>query len=562
MHLWNANWVAGRRNNLLCTLGIDFGTESVRVLLVDVATGKILDQQSQKYRHGVLDRELPGGAKLPPDYAFQHPQDWLSDSFTACRGVMKRNAKLRDSVIGIGVDFTSCTMLPCKSDGTPLCLVSGYEQTMMAWPKLWKHHGAKAATDRINEVARRRKEKWLDHYGGTVGIEWFFPKALETLQKDPKTYAAADLFIEGGDWYVWQLTRGLYPSTDPRQIVRSTCQAGYKACWSEDAGYPSAAFLGAVDPRFKTFVQNKMPGEHRAPGVSAGELCKAAAAKMDLPAGLPVSTVIIDAHAGLPGAGVAGAGEMVMVIGTSSCHMMNHTAMQLVPGVAGVVKDGIVPGFYGYEGGQASVGDALAWVAAMTKTSHEQLNRGGLLLPAGSGGVLALDFLNGCRSPLMDGKMSGGFLGVTLTTRPEQLYRAMMEATAFGARWFVDTLAQGGVPIRRFVASGGLPPKSPLLMQIYADVLNKPIYMAESDQSVALGAAILGALAAGPAKSGHRNVSSAIKAMARQRKDLVYKPDRARAKEYAKLYGIYLSLANGRCAPRAIMHQLRDMAQA
>ena len=533
----------------------------MRVLLVDVATGKILDQQSQSYRHGVLDRELPGGAKLPPDYAFQHPQDWLADSFTACRTLMKRNAKLREAVIGIGVDFTSCTMLPCRSDGTPLCQATDFAQSMMAWPKLWKHHGAKAATDRINEVARGRKEKWLDHYGGAVGIEWFFPKALETLEKDARVYAAADLFIEGGDWYVWQLTSGLYPTSDPRQIVRSTCQAGYKACWSEQAGYPSPAFLGAVNPRFKTFVQDKMPGEHRAPGVSAGELCNAAAAKMGLPAGLPVSTVIIDAHAGLPGAGVAGAGAMVMVIGTSSCHMMNHTRMRLVPGVAGVVKDGILPGFYGYEGGQASVGDALAWVAATTKTSHEQLNREGLALPAGSGGVLALDFLNGCRSPLMDAKMSGGFVGVTLNTRPAQLYRAMMEATAMGARWFMDTMQQGEVPIRRFVASGGLPPKSPLLMQIYADVLNKPIYMAESDQSVALGAAILGAIAAGPAKSGHRTISHAITAMARQRKDLVYKPNRASAKQYAKLYQMYLSLANGRCELRTVMHQLRDMTQ-
>lgn len=541
------------------TLGIDFGTESVRILLVDARNGHIVDQEARAYRHGVLDRHLPNGIHLPIDFAFQHPLDWLDACFTACTSLMKRQARLRDRLIGIGVDFTSCTLLPCLHDGTPLCLMKDFERSIMAWPKLWKHHGAKRATDRINEVARERKEHFLDRYGGNISIEWFFPKVLETLQDDPRIYKSADLFIEAGDWFVWQITQGLFPLSDPRQIIRSTCQAGYKACWSEEDGYPSADFLRAVDRRFADFVQDKAPGTIRAPGQVAGLLCESAAKRMSLPAGLPVSTAIIDAHAGVPGAGVAGAGEMVMVIGTSAGHMMNHTKMQLVPGISGIVKDGILPGYYGYEGGQAAVGDAFAWVSRITGSSHDDLNTQALKLPPGSGGVIALDHVNGSRGPIMDGKLSGSFIGLTLTTTPAQLYRAMVEATAFGARWIFDTMAHHGIPIRRFVASGGLPPKSPLLVQIYADVLNKPVYLAQSNQAVALGSAILGAIAAGPAASGHSSIAKAIHAMARPPRE-VFTPDRQRARKYAEFYSLYLKLMTQKCPMRDIMHRLRELA--
>src|SRR5207248_10480738 len=246
-------------------------------------------------------------------------------------------------------------------------------------------------------------------------------------------------------------------------------------------------------------------------------------------------------------------------VGTSSWHMMDSRIEQLVPGVAGVVEDGILPGYFGYETGQASVGDAFAWVAKTVGLSHAELNERSAKLPPGSGGVMALDWLNGCRTPLMDGRLSGGFVGLTLQTRPEQLYRALMEATAFGLRWIVDTLRDAGVPVRRFVASGGLPAKSPLLMQIYADVLDERIKLAQSEQSVALGAAILGCLAAGQEATGHASISQAIHAMARQRDDLVYRPDLRARKDYTKLYTLYRSLAECNGPLARVMRELRNI---
>jgi L-ribulokinase len=299
-----------------------------------------------------------------------------------------------------------------------------------------------------------------------------------------------------------------------------------------------------------------MPGTLVAPGRPAGGLTKEAAKLLGLAPETPVSAAAIDAHAGVPGAGVAAPSTLVMVIGTSACHMLNSRQERLVPGVAGVVAEGILPGYFGYETGQASVGDALAWVMQTVGLSHEELARRAADLPPGSGGVIALDWLNGCRTPLMDGRRSGAFVGLTLGTRPEQLYRAMIEATAFGLRWIVETMREGGVFVRRFVASGGLPAKNPLLMQIYADVLNERISLAASDQSVALGAAILGALAAGPAATGHASASQAIHAMAPQCEDLLYRPDLRARKEYARLYPIYHRLADDE-ALTAVMHGLR-----
>jgi len=542
------------------SIGLDFGTESVRAVAVDIADGRIAGQAVRNYRHGVIDERLPGsGAALPPDYALQHPRDWLEGMSDACREALSAGRVAPELVIGIGVDFTSCTMLPALADGTPLCLLEQFAHVPMAWPKLWKHHGAKAECDRINEVARKRREPWLRRYGGTIGLEWFFPKVLETLNHAPRVYDAAEVFLEAGDWLVWQLVDGPFPRCSAANLVRSTCQAGYKAMWNRRTGYPSEAYLAAVHPRLAGVVRRKMPETPVPPGQRAGLLTDAAAELLGLRAGIPVSAAIIDAHAGVPGAGVAGADTLVMVLGTSSCHMLNSRVEKLVPGVAGVVEEGILPGYFGYETGQASVGDAFAWVARTFNMSHQQLNERAAALPPGSGGVLAIDWLNGCRTPLMDGRLSGAFAGITLSTRPEQLYRAMMEATGFGLRWIVDSLNEAGVPCRNFVASGGLPRKSPLLMQIYADILGKPVRLAASDQSVALGAAILGCLAAGPAASGYRKAGQAIKAMAHIRDDLCYRPAPAAHRQYDRLYTLYRRLADGTGCVAEVMRQLRQM---
>ncbi len=542
------------------SVGLDFGTESVRALVVDISDGRIAGREVVEYAHGVIDGELPGSSeKLPGDYALQHPLDWVESVGKACKGAMRQAQADVRSVVGIGVDFTSCTMLPTLADGTPLCVVERFKRVPLAWAKLWKHHGAKEATDRINELARERKEKWLERYGGIIGVEWFWPKVLETLAGAPEVYEAAEVWIEAGDWMVWQLVSGPFPRCSVEGLVRSTCQAGYKAMWNRQTGYPSREFFAAVDGRMGDVVKEKMAGKLIAPGERAGVLSAGAAEMLGLVAGIPVSAAIIDAHAGVPGAGVASPSTMVMVMGTSSCHMMNSRIEKMVAGIAGVVEDGILPGYFGYETGQASVGDAFAWVAKTVGLSHAELNERAAKLRPGSGGVMALDWLNGCRTPLMDGRLSGAFVGVTLGTRPEQLYRAMMEATAFGVKWIVETLREAGVPCRRFCASGGLPGKSPLLMQIYADVLDARIRIPESNEPVALGAAILGCIAAGSEVTGYHSISQAIHGMARWREDLVYRPDLRGRKEYGRIYELYRELGDGKGVVAGVMRGLREI---
>jgi len=440
------------------SLGLDFGTESVRALVVDLR-GRELASVAVKYPHGQIVAALPGSRRpLPPYYALQHPRDWLGSAVRATRSAL-RGAKLgATDVIGIGVDFTSCTMLPTKRDGTPLCLVEEFADEPLAWPKLWKHHGAQAQADRINAVARRRGEKFLARYGGTIGLEWFFPKMLETLEGAPRAYAAADVWLEAGDWFVWQLVGG-----PAEALPRSTCQAGYKGMWSAAEGYPSEALLRAVNPKFAGAVRDKMPGRLLAPGVAAGGLTAAMARSFGLRAGTPVSAAIIDAHAGVPGAGAAESGTLVLVMGTSSCHMLNSLAERRVAGVAGVVREGILPGYFGYETGQAAVGDAFDWLRRLTgQPDFVALGREAAALPPGADGVRCMDWFNGCRTPLMDGGLKGAFTGLALHHRPAHLYRAMLEASAFGVRWIVELLRDGGVPVRKFVATGGLPRRASL----------------------------------------------------------------------------------------------------
>lgn len=515
-------------------LGLDFGTESVRALLVD-RRGQERAVAVAKYRHGQILSSLPGtGEKLPADFALQHPQDWLDSAARATRAAVRASgAKPRD-IAGIGVDFTSCTMLPALADGTPLCQTARWKGEKFAWPKLWKHHGAKAQTDRLNLLARERSESWLPRYGGIVGLEWFFPKVLETLERAPRVFDATEVWLEAGDWFVWQLTG---------ELVRSTCQAGYKGLWSREDGFPSSDFLKALHPRLEHIVAKKMPGHFLAPGEAAGTLTPAMAKTFGLTPGTPVSAAIIDAHAGVPGAGAAEPDTLVMVMGTSSCHMLNSSVGKVVPGVAGVVRDGIMPGYYGYETGQAAVGDAFEWTRRLLGGARfDTLSAESAALSPGADGVRCLDWFNGCRTPLMDGAVTGAFTGLTLNHGPAHLFRSVLEASACGLRWIVDTLREGGVPVRRFVATGGLPHHSPLFLQICADVLGEPIAVPSSQQGPALGAAILGGLAAG----AFPDATTAIRAMTGGGKPRVTKPRSAATRTYATVYRDYRNLTDAR----------------
>ncbi|HMJ91117.1 MAG TPA: ribulokinase [Candidatus Acidoferrum sp.] len=518
------------------SLGLDFGTESVRALLVDLR-GLERAVAVVKYRHGQITKTLPGtGNTLPPEFALQHPGDWIESAAKAVRIALRESACAGD-VIGIGVDFTSCTMLPTLADGTPLCLTDQWRDEKFAWPKLWKHHGALSQAATINTFATKRKESWLARYGGVIGLEWFFPKVLETLDRAPRIYDAAEVWLEAGDWFVWQLVGG-----SAHDLPRSTCQAGYKGMWSREEGFPSQSFFKALHPKLENVVAEKMPGRFVAPGVAAGALTSAMAKEFGLREGTPVSASIIDAHAGVPGAGADEPDTLVMVMGTSSCHMLNSRANKLVPGVAGVVRDGILPGFYGYETGQAAVGDAFDWARRIVgEKNFDALNKRALDLAPGADGVRCMDWFNGCRTPLMDGSLAGAFTGLKLHHGPEHLFRSVLEASACGLRWIVETLRDGGVPVRRFIATGGLPHHNPAFVQLCANVLGERIVIAPSTQASALGSAILGAVAAG----AFRDAGTAIRAMAKQR-DVparVYLPERSAVRAYEKVYADYRRLA-------------------
>ena len=527
-------------NNRL-SLGLDFGTESVRALLVDLR-GCERGMAVAEYRHGQLTETLPGtGEKLPADFALQHPQDWLDSAAHAVRSALRAAKANAADVAGIGVDFTSCTMLPALADGTPLCLTEKWRGEKFAWPKLWKHHGAKTQTARINALARERNEPWLARYGGIIGLEWFFPKMLETLECAPRVFAATEVWLEAGDWFVWQLVGG-----SARDLPRSSCQAGYKGMWSREDGFPSRDFFRALHPKLENVVAEKVPGRFLAPGERAGGLCAVLAKRFGLREGTPVSAAIIDAHAGLPGAGAAEPDTLVMVMGTSSCHMLNSRSDALVPGIAGIVRDGILPGFHGYETGQAAVGDAFEWTRRLLGApDFTKLSAQAAVLPPGAEGVRCVDWFHGCRTPLMDGALTGALTGLTLHHGPAHVFRAVLEASACGLRWIVETLREGGVPVRRFVATGGLPHHSPLFLQICADVLGEKIAVPAAKQGPALGAAILGALAAGC----FPDARAAIRAMAQTTAPRVISPSRAATRAYDCVYADYRALASA-FAPR------------
>ncbi len=512
-------------------LGLDFGTESVRALIVDCATGAEAAQSTVRYAHGVITARLPGSEKpLPPDFALQHPQDYL-DAAVAALSDAAKNVQASD-IIGIGVDFTACTMLPVLKDGTPLMMLGKFAGNPHSWVKLWKHHAAQPEADRINETARVRGEKFLKYYSGIISSEWMLPKCWEIANKAPEVYAAADLFVEAGDWFVQQMTGS---------FCRNSCAAGYKGLWNDELGFPSGEFLRSLDPAL-IGLSEKWLRNITAPGRKAGELTRAFAARTGLREGTPVSAATIDAHSGVAGMGVSKEGPMSIIMGTSSCHMSLSRELKLFDGYAGVVKDGILPGYYGYESGQSAVGDIFGWfvndfLRVPAADPFAEIAKRAAALEPGAGGVVALDWMNGNRSVLMNANLSGMLLGLTLRTRPEEVYRALIEGTAFGTKMIVEAGRRGGIPVDDLVVCGGLT-KDPMIMQIYADVTGLEVKVSPSTQAVALGAAIFGASAAGARNGGFDSMPEAISAMARP-PVRTYAPGKRAGAVYEKLYAVY-----------------------
>lgn len=527
-------------------IGMDFGTESGRAVLVDLSNGAEVAEHVTTYSHGVMTDRLPNsGEKLGQDWALQHPGDYLEVLQHSIPAIMKASGIEPDHIIGIGVDFTACTMLPVDAEGCPLCFKPEWKENPHSWVKLWKHHAAQHEADEINRIASERGESFLSRYGGKISSEWMISKILHILGEAPEVYEKTDRFVEAADWVVGHLTGVL---------VRNSCAAGYKSMWNKQEGFPSEAFFQALDPRMGNLVKTKLRGEIIPLGAKAGELTEEMASRLGLKAGTTIATGSIDAHAAVPAMGVVTPGKLVMTMGTSTCHLLLSAEEKRVPGICGIVEDGIIPGLFAYEAGQPAVGDLFAWYVneAAPEYVKQAVEREGVSVHSwlelraaayrpGQTGLLALDWWNGNRSVLGDANLSGLILGLTLQTKPEEIYRALMEATAFGTRKIVEEFRTSGVEITKLYACGGLPQKNALLMQIYADVTNLEIIVADSKQTSALGAAMFAAVAAGSAQGGYDNIVDAAQAMARVKKE-VYKPIPANAIVYDKLYKEYSKL--------------------
>ncbi len=534
-------------SNSKYAIGVDFGTLSGRTVIVNVADGKELATAVHMYANGVIDEVLPGtDIRLEPDWALQDPNDYIEVFKTTIPAVLQESGVDPADVIGVGIDFTACTMLPTLVDGTPLCLLPEWRDNPHAWVKLWKHHAAQPEANRLNAIARERGfGRILDRYGGKISSEWFFPKVWQILDKAPEVYAAADRLIEGADWVVWQLT-GVE--------TRNSCTAGYKAMWSKTEGFPPNAFFKALDPRLENVVDEKMMRDISPLGARAGGLTEKAAGWTGLRPGTAVAVANVDAHVAVPAATVTETGRMVMIMGTSICHMVIGETEEIVPGMCGVVMDGILPDLPGFEAGQSCVGDHFQWftetcvpegyeVEARERgiSVHELLEEKAAAQKPGESGLLALDWWNGNRSVLVDVDLTGMMLGMTLLTKPEETYRALIEATAFGTRLIIETFSQNNVPVRELVATGGLPDRNKLLMQIYADVTGLPIYIAEATQIGALGSAMHGAVAAGAAAGGYDSIMEASHKMARLR-DESFQPIAENKAIYDELFAEYVGL--------------------
>lgn len=522
-------------------IGIDYGTLSGRAVLLDALTGQEMAVSELVYPHAVMDKTLPCGKALPDQFALQHPQDYLDVLGHVIPDVLAQSGIPAEQVAGLGIDFTACTLIPLDEEGKPLCFKPEFADNPHAYVKLWKHHAAQAEADEITELAKQRGEEWIDIFGGRISSEWAMPKILEIFHKAPEVYHATTRFSEAGDWLSQVLTG---------EESHAAVFAGYKAFWQAGKGYPSPDFFAALDPELRDLIGTKLAAEVRTVEQSAGCLSAAGAKLTGLIEGTAVALPMIDAHAALPAVGAVESGDFVMIIGTSTCHLMHADTQASVPGICGYVKDGVVPGCCTYEAGQSCVGDGFAWfvdncvpesyaIEAREQgiSVHKLLRQKAERLTPGKSGLIALDWFNGNRSILNQANLSGLVLGLTLRTKPEEIYRALLEATAFGSRVILEQFEQNGLAVHEIRAAGGIARKDPLMMQIYADVLGKPIRIADTTQAGAIGSAMYAAAAAGI----YPSVKEAAKKLAAPC-TMCYTPNDENRARYETLYREYVAL--------------------
>lgn len=531
------------------SLGMDFGTLSCRAVLADVQDGSVIASAAAEYAHGVLTERLPTGTALPDGWALQHPQDYLNAMVSAVQKAVSDSGIHPESIIGIGVDFTASTALPVTSDGTPLCMLPQFAANPHAYVKLWKHHGAARQVEQLNAIVAKHPLERLQYYGGSFGPESSLPRQLALLKEAPEIYHAMAQWVEAGDWIVWQLTGSL---------SRSISGAGIKEMFDVTTGtYPDKSFLRLADERLENLYEEKHCSLLLPLGARAGGLIPEMADQLGLRAGTAVAAANMDGHVSAPVIGMERPNAVMAVIGTSCgwFTLSNEEKPRAIPGLLGAVKHSMWPDMVCYEAGQSCVGDMYQWFADhcvpteyRQQAQYEHISIQSYLtqlaqrLTPGSSGLLALDWFNGCRSPFADSNLSGMVLGLTLRTRPEEIYRALLEAAAYGGRMIVENYRAHGMSLSSVIATGGISRKNPLAMQIYADVLNMPVFIAASDNGPAHGAALYGAVAAGSAQGGYDTVRQAAESM-RQPFAGRYTPDPQSVSVYEELYQEYKQLA-------------------
>ena len=523
------------------SLGIDFGSLSARAILVDVSNGKQVASKSSAYQHAVIEKM--NGKPLGEGWALQDPADYVESMVACVRAAVAESGAAPEDIIGIGVDFTACTILPIRQDGKPLCQLAEFEANPHAYVKMWKNNSAQPYADRVNALAMARNEEFLKKYDA-ISAEWLIPKLMHILEEAPEVFEKADKFIEAGDWIVMLLTG---------EDRRNSCAAGYKGQYDPKTGYMNKPFLKALDPRLENIQEEKL-GQVIPSGTRAGKLTKAYADLLGLKEGTCVAAATIDAHAAAPAAGIAEPGKMLLIMGTSTCHMMLDWEERCFKGLCGVVKDGVLPGFYGYEAGQCAVGDIFQWVIdeAVPKKYFDQAEQAGLgIFPYMSKlaeenteeSVVALDWWNGCRSPLMNGSLKGAISGLTLKSTAVDIFKAAVESTAFGTKRIMEAFESNGLPITDLYACGGIASKNSYIVQVYADVTGKTIRVSASDETVAHGSAIFGAIAAGKENGGYDDVAEAIGNMACGY-SRIYTPNPEKAEVYGEKYRRYLEMSD------------------
>jgi L-ribulokinase len=528
--------------SLQYTIGLDYGTNSVRALMVNVANGSEVATSVWGYEHGeagvILSRD--------PNLARQHPADYLKGAEVTIKKALADAKKHTrgfkpEQIVGIGVDTTGSTPLPVDADGQPLAFDKRFAKNPAAMAWLWKDHTGVAEATEITALAKKLRPQYLAKCGGTYSSEWFFSKVLHCLRTAPEIFGAAHSWIELADYVPAALTG----TEAPDKFTAGICAAGHKAMFNESwGGYPDAEFLSQLDPRLGELRRRLCP-RVRTVAQAVGGLTAEWSKKTGLPAGIPVAVGAFDAHLGAIGAGV-GTGALVKIIGTSTCDIAvwpNTEKLADVPGLCGIVNGSVLPGFFGLEAGQSAVGDIFNWWVNYIQPggkktgSHEELAEGAAKLQAGESGLLALDWNNGNRTILVDQRLTGLLVGQTLYTTPAEIYRALIEATAFGALTIINRFEEYGVKIEQVINCGGIAEKSPLTMQIYADVTGRPMKVSRSAQTCALGSAVAGAVVAGV----HPDFASAQKAMTGL-KPKIYEPDPQAHEVYRELYALYRTL--------------------